>query len=123
VETDATTWIRNSSNIYRISSNGEAPDILCTPPSSPLETLFPELSGLEQDDALHSGLSNLLQDDVFQSGLCANTEKYTFDTGGSLNEVSQGQSDSDQRPMNISGMHTLKVHAGERPYVCDQDGC
>ncbi|WP_230460013.1 hypothetical protein, partial [Sansalvadorimonas verongulae] len=70
VETDATTWVRNPSTLCRISSNNEAPDILCTSSSSLLDTLFPELSGLKQNDTLLSEFSYLLQDGVFQSVIC-----------------------------------------------------
>ncbi|WP_230459779.1 hypothetical protein, partial [Sansalvadorimonas verongulae] len=52
VETDATTWVKTPSNLCRISSNSEAPDILYAPPSPPpLDSLFPELAGLVQDDS------------------------------------------------------------------------
>ncbi|MTI11833.1 C2H2-type zinc finger protein [Sansalvadorimonas verongulae] len=112
---DATTWIRTPSTICCISSDNEAPDILCTPPSSPsfLDALFPELSGLEQDAPLLSELSDLLQDDVFQSAPCASAEGCAFDT----------PSESDQRLTNISGMNMLKVHTEDKLFVCDQDGC
>ncbi|MTI11688.1 hypothetical protein, partial [Sansalvadorimonas verongulae] len=125
LETDTTTWIRNPSDIYCFSSNNEAPDILCTPsppPSPPLlDTLFPELSALQQ------------QDDVFQSVICASAGECAFDTGGTLTEVSQTQPESDQRPTDISGMNTPGFNVkkypvrgcdqnGGKPFACDQDG-
>ncbi|WP_230460197.1 C2H2-type zinc finger protein, partial [Sansalvadorimonas verongulae] len=95
-----------------------------------LDTLFPELSGLKQDDTLLSELSDLLQDDVFQGVLCASEEECALDIGGTLTEVNQIQSDSDQQPTNISGMNTLRAHTGyrrthkrRRLFVCDFDGC
>ncbi|WP_230459778.1 hypothetical protein, partial [Sansalvadorimonas verongulae] len=73
-----TTWIRNPSTIYRISSDNEVSGILCTPPSSPsiLGILFPELAGLEQDD-------------VFPSVLCASAKECSLDMDDTLTEVSQ----------------------------------
>ncbi|MTI11588.1 C2H2-type zinc finger protein, partial [Sansalvadorimonas verongulae] len=108
-----------------ISSKNEASGILCTPPSSPplLDTLFPELAGLEQNDALLPELSNLEQDDVFPSVLCASAGECALNTDGTLTEVSPIQSDSDQQPTNISGMHTLRARTGNRRYACDQDRC
>ncbi|WP_230459828.1 hypothetical protein, partial [Sansalvadorimonas verongulae] len=124
VETNATTLTRNPPAICRISSHNEDPDILCTTPSpSLLDALFPELSGLKQDEALLSELSDLLQDDVFQSALCASEGECALDIDGTLTEESQSQSDCDQQPTNISGKHTLRARTGGRVFICDHDGC
>ncbi|MTI11644.1 hypothetical protein, partial [Sansalvadorimonas verongulae] len=97
VETDATTWIRNPSDICHISSNNEAPDIVCTPSSSTpfLDTLCRELSAFEHDVPIPSELSDLLQDDVLQSLLYACVGGGTLNTDDTLAEVRQSQSDSD----------------------------
>ncbi|WP_230459790.1 hypothetical protein, partial [Sansalvadorimonas verongulae] len=61
---------------------------------------------MKYDDVLLSELSDFLQDDVFQSALCASAQECAL-ADGTLTEESQP--DSDQRPKNISGMHTLRA--------------
>ncbi|MTI11797.1 C2H2-type zinc finger protein [Sansalvadorimonas verongulae] len=124
VETGATTWVRNHSTICRISSNNEAPDVLYSPPSPPLlDSLFPELAGLEQNNTLLTESSDLEQDNAFSSVLRASAGEGIIDTDDTLNKVSQIPSDSGPLPTKITRMRKPRAHTKDRPFVCDQDKC
>ncbi|WP_230459824.1 hypothetical protein, partial [Sansalvadorimonas verongulae] len=124
VETGATTWIEDPSNIHPISSNNGTPDILCTPaPSSPplLDILFAdsELSDLEQNDALLSEISDLLPEEVFQRFLCTSAQECALNTDGSLaetndtlTEVSEIQPETRSTPTGQTAVQHLAVETG-----------